>query len=210
MNKTIARTLVVAACLAAPAARAQDWTTYRPDRSLFLLGWSLAQGGSGLENYESGTSTYGMSMEFRSMVRQRFSVGLAFDSNRFDDTKSLETQVLPAGGTISGPTYRYAHEFAIKVTGHGYLMDGPLRPYVGVGLGGDWNYAYVQSADLASTKDNFNFIVTPEVGVTWMAVSGASSVGLNLSVRYNYSTAAVPGASDVQWWSEVIGIVASY
>jgi outer membrane protein len=209
MIKTISRVLVVAACLTATAAQAQ-WTTYRPEQSLFLIGWGLAQGASGLEGYQSGTSLNGMSMEFRSMVKPRMSVGLAFDYNRFSDTKSLETSTRPDGSALSGPTYRYADQFGIKVTGHYYLMDGPLKPYAGLGLGGDWSYAYVQAADLASTKSNFNFIVTPELGITWMAMSGSSSVGLNAAVRYNFTTATVPGATDVQWWSETIGLVVAY
>jgi hypothetical protein len=35
-------------------------------------------------------------------------------------------------------------------------------------------------------------------------------VGVNVAVRYNYSTASFPGGSDAQWISEVIGISVSY
>jgi len=209
MKTTILRALLAAACLAATAPAQAQWSSYRPVKSLFLIGWGLAQPLGDLEDYQTGTSVAGMSLEFRSTVKPRISVGLAFDYNRFEHT-SFETVQKPGNAVLSGPAYRYADQFGIKVTFHGYLLDGPLRPYGGVGIGGDWSYAYVQSADLASTESGFHFLVTPEVGLIWQIVGGGTSVALNVAVRYNYSTASFQNVDNAQWLSEVIGITASY
>jgi hypothetical protein len=179
-------------------------------KSLFLIGWGLAQPIGELQDFQSGTSVAGMSLEFRSAVRPRVSVGLAFDYNRFEKTRTLEVVQQPRDAVVSGATYRYSDQFGIKVTLHGYMLDGPLRPYAGVGIGGDWSYSYLQSADLAWTESGFHFIATPELGLVWVIAEGGTSVALNLAVRYNYSTASFLNVDNAQWLSEVIGITASY
>jgi opacity protein-like surface antigen len=204
------RGLAAAAFLLVASAAHAQWDTYRPDRSLWLIGWGLGQTLGSLSDYQNGTSVAGFSMEFRSIVKPRVSAGLAFDYNRFDRTNSLETVARPGGGTLSAPTYRYADDFGIKATGHYYLADGNLRPYAGLGIGGNWSYAYAQTADLASTDSDFSFLLTPEVGLLFDLAAGKSSVSLNVAFRYNYSTADFGSVKDQQWLSEVIGISVSY
>jgi len=205
---TIVRVLAVAACLGASTAQAQ-WTSYKPDQSIFLVGWGLAQGMDKMSDFQSGTSYEGFGLEFRSMLRQSVSAGLAFDYNRFSQTRSLES-VQRGNGILSGPTYRYTDQFGIKVTGHFYLFEGAFRPYLGAGIGGDWSYAYVQSADLGQTKQGFYFIFAPEVGLMWNAFSGGTSVGINIAVRYNMTNASFQSVNNAQWLSEIIGISAAY
>jgi outer membrane protein W len=207
--KIILRVLVIAACLVATTAQAQ-WTTYRPEKSLMLLGWGLAQPIGNLGDFQSGTSISGFSMEFRSMVKPRLSTGLAFDYNRFTRTNSLETISRPDGATLSAPTFRYSDMFSIKATAHYYLADGALRPYLGAGLGGNWSYAYLQTADLASTDHGFTIIVTPEAGVLVELARGGTNVALNASIRYNFTSSYFFNVARAQWFSEVVGISVSY
>ena len=210
MKTSILRGLAAAAFLFLASTAHAQWDTYRPDRSLWLVGWGLGQTLGNLSDYQTGTSVAGFSMVFRSIVKPRVSVGLAFDYNRFERTNSLETVAQPGGGTLSAPTFRYADDFGIKVTGHYYLRDAGLRPYLGAGSGGNWSYAYGQTADLGSTDTDFSFLLTPEVGLLFDLAKGRSAVSLNLAVRYNYSTADFGKVSDQQWLSEVIGISVSY
>lgn len=209
MKTTVLRALAAVACLSATAAQAQ-WTEYRPDKSLMLVGWGLAQPLGNLTDFQTGTSTAGFAMEFRSMVRPRMSAGLAFDYNRFDRSRSLESRTSPDGSVLSAPTYRYSDQFGIKVTGHYYFTDGGFRPYAGVGLGGNWNYAYLQIADIADYDQGFTFIASPEVGLLWELAAGRTSVALNLAFRYNITTAYFLGVENAQWMSEVLGIAVSY
>ncbi len=212
MKNMIARMVVVGALLAvAGAADAQWYETYRPRESIYIFNYEVSNAvGSFSDKFIDETSWRGFGFEGRSMVRDRLSVGLGFDFNRFSQTHSLITQPAGNGGTISGPVYRYADQFALKALFHMYFSSSALRPYAGVGIGGVWSYAYSQVADLGVSDDGFDFILSPEVGLTWTAAKGASSAGLNLAIRYNYTTADFQKVNDAQSFGVVLGLFTSY
>lgn len=210
MKTVIARVAVVGALLAAGTAHAQ-WESYRPKQSMFMINYEVSSAvGSFSDKFVSDTSWRGMSFESRSMVKDRISAGIGFNFNRFEDKSSFLVQERGNGGTLSGNVYRYADQLAIKGLLHGYLSEGPLQPYLGVGIGGVWSYAYAQSADFAQADDGFDFIVSPEIGLTWTAARGASSVGLNVAFRYNYTTADFFSVKDAQTIQVVAGLFGSY
>ncbi len=212
MRNMIARTVVVGTLLAlAGAADAQWYDTYRPRESLYIFNYEASNAvGSFSDKFVSDTSWRGFGFEGRSMVRDRFSVGLGFDFNRYSQTHSMLTQSAGTGGTISGPVYRYADQFAMKALFHAYLSSGPLRPYLGLGIGGVWTYSYSQIADLSVADDGFDFIVSPEVGLTFTLAKGASSAGVNLAVRYNYTTSDFQQVTDAQSFAVILGLYAGY
>lgn len=210
MKTMIARAAVIGALLAAGTADAQ-WETYKPRQSMMMFNYEMSTAlGSFDDDFVSDTSWRGFSFELRSTVANRLSAGVGFTYNRFDQTYSNLSATTVGGGTLSGPVYRYADQLALKGLLHGYLMEGPLQPYAGVGIGGVWTYAYSQSADLARTDDGFDFIISPEVGLMFTAAKGASSVGLNAALRYNYTTADFHEVSDAQTLAVVVGIFGAY
>jgi hypothetical protein len=211
MKTMIARAAVVGALLAASAADAQGYTTYRPNESMFIFNYEVSSAvGSFSDDFISDTSWRGFSFEGRSMVAPRLSVGLGFNYNRFKQTDSNLTTTTSTGGTLSGPVYRYADQLAVKGLVHGYLMEGPLRPYLGVGIGGVWSYSYSQLADLVSSDDGFDFIVSPEIGLMFTLARGASSLGLNAAFRYNYTTADFGDVDNAQSIAFVVGLFGAY
>ncbi|HET8541140.1 MAG TPA: hypothetical protein VFL83_14795 [Anaeromyxobacter sp.] len=211
MKKTIARAAVVGALLAASAADAQWYETYKPRESLYMFNYEVSSAvGSFSDDFISETSWRGFGFEGRSMIRDNVSVGLGFDFNRYSQEFARITQPTGNGGTISGPVYRYADQFAFKGLGHLYLRPGQLRPYLGLGIGGVWSYSYSQTADLAVADDGFDFIVTPEAGILLTAARGASSAGLNLAVRYTYTTATFQKVSDAQSFAVILGLFVGY
>jgi hypothetical protein len=211
MKTIIARAALVAALLAAGVADAQDYKTYKPSESMFIVNYEIGLPIGDFRDFIDDTSWRGFSFEGRSMVRPKLSVGLGFNWNRYDQTFSL-LSVSPStgGGTLSGPVYRYADALAVKGLLHYYLREGPLRPYLGVGLGGVWTYAYAQTADLARSDNGFDFIASPELGLMWTAAHGASSLGLNLAFRYNFTTADFLSVSNAQTLNFVIGLFGAY
>lgn len=208
--KTILRIAVIGALLAAGSARAQWYDTYKPRESLYMFNYEVSSPTGSFGDYINDTSWRGFGFEGRSMVRDNMSVGLGFDFNRFSQEYALLTQGTTGGGTISGPVYRYADQFAIKGLFHTYLRPGNVRPYLGVGLGGVWSYAYGQTADLARTDNGFDFVASPEVGLLLTAARGQSSAGLNVAFRYNFTTADFNGVSDAQAWQVILGLYAGY
>jgi hypothetical protein len=211
MNDRIARAAVVGALLAAGSAHAQDFETYRPKQTMTMFNYEMSSPlGSFSDDFVSDTSWRGFSFEARSLVAPRISVGIGFNFNRYDQTYDELTLDLDSGGTLSGPVYRYADQLAIKGLLHYYLLEGPIQPYVGAGIGGAWTYAFAQSADIADSDDGFDFIVSPEAGLTFTAARGASSLGLNAALRYNYSTADFLQVDDAQSITVVVGLFGAY
>ncbi len=212
MKSMIVRTVVAGALLAlAGGAKAQWYESYRPHESIYIFNYEISSAvGSFSDNFINAASYRGFGFEGRSMVRDRLSVGLGFDFNRYSQTHSMLSEASGNGGTISGPVYRYADQFAMKALFHYYFGGGALRPYAGVGIGGVWSYSYSQVADLGVADDGFDFILSPEVGLTWTAARGASSVGLNLAVRYNYTTADFQKVTDAQSFAVMLGLFTSY
>jgi hypothetical protein len=212
MKTTIVRAAVIGALLAAGAADAQEFTTYRPKQSMYILNYEVSSPvGSFSDHYVKDTSWRGISFEGRSWMNEMFSAGFGFTFNRYSQTFSNQSQPAGNGGTISGPLYRYADQFALKGLVHAYfLRGGVVEPYVGLGLGGVWTYAYSQVADLAVTDNGFHFIASPEVGLTLTAARGASSLGVNFALRYNYTTADFAKVNDMQTFAIILGFFGAY
>ncbi len=210
MKNMIARALVVGALLAAGSAHAQWYDTYRPRETLYLFNYEVSSAlGSFSDKFVSDTSWRGFGFEGRSMIRPGLSLGLGFDFNRYSQSYSLKTATSGLT-TVSGPLYNYADQFGMKVLVHGYLTTGSLRPYIGGGIGGVWSYSYSQTADLSKSDNGFDFILAPEVGVLWTAARGASSAGVNLAVRYTYTTADFQKVTDAQSLQVVLGLFTGY
>jgi outer membrane protein len=217
--KTIFRSaaLLVLALLAMPAQAGDNFTFdpmdsggYRPDRSVWTINWEIAQPVGDFSNYVDRTSLSGFSLESRSMVRRNMSAGISFSYNRFDQTFPAYQQVTGAS-TVTGPLYRYTDMFGVRALGHYYFLEGQmLQPYIGGGIGGLWAYGYQQVADFSKTKSSFNFVISPEVGTMIQLARGATNMGLNLAVRYTYTTAAMGSTKDDQTFSGIVGFMWSY
>jgi outer membrane protein W len=216
--KTLIRNAALAllALLAVPA-RAEDFVfdpmdsgTYRPDKSIWTMNWEIAQPIGDFTNYIDQTSLSGFSLESRSMVRNNLSAGISFSYNRFDQTYP-NLQQTTGTTTVTGPVFRYADMFAVRVLGHYYFLQGKMiQPYLGGGIGGVWTYGYQQVTDFSNTQSNFDFIISPEVGAMITLARGATNMGLNLAVRYTYTTANFGSTKDAQTFSGVVGLMWSY
>ena len=99
MKTMIARVAVIGTLLAvAGAADAQFYETYRPKESIYLFNYEVSNAlGTFSDKFISETSWRGFGFEGRSMVRDRISVGLGFDFNRYSQTHSMVTQAAGSG-----------------------------------------------------------------------------------------------------------------
>lgn len=215
MKSRFAFLAVVSTLLLAGTAQAADsgaWVStgsYRPKETLVLVNWEISQPLGSFNDYIDTLSLRGFSTEIRSFVRENVSAGVSFSFNRFEKTyDNFSTPI--TNGNASGPLFRYADMFAIRALAHYYLARGPLMPYIGFGIGGDWAYGYQQIADLSSSQNDFNFIVSPEVGLVYNFATGGTNVGLNLGFRYTYTTATIGTVDNAQWLSGIVGLAWSY
>jgi opacity protein-like surface antigen len=220
MKIHLVRAVLAVVLLCGATAEAQ----YTPRRSiqgfeqgetLFALNYEISAPIGDFKNYLSNWSFRGFSGEGRYMATNRLSFGASFSWNRWEQTNTNANVAINSSGfsgSITGPLYRYADMFAVRALAHYYLMEGPIQPYLGVGIGGVWSYSYQQVVDLSNSKNEFNFIVDPEVGVLWEVMSGPTSLAVNLALRYTFTTAPlVNGGKNAQWLTlPVIGLAWSY
>jgi hypothetical protein len=216
--KTTIRSAALALLLLAGTARAgdnfnfdpMDSGSYRPDRSIHSFNWEIAAPIVSFSDYIDRTSLTGFSFESRSMLGRNYSAGISFSYNRFAQTDPSYQQVT-ATSTVTGPLYKYADFFAVRALAHYYFLEGSMvQPYLGGGVGGAWAYGYQQMADFSKTKSSFNFIISPEVGAMIPLARGATNIGLNLAVRYTYTTANMGSSKHDQTISGVAGLMWSY
>jgi outer membrane protein W len=144
------------------------------------------------------------------MLGRNYSAGISFSYNRFAQTDPSYQQV-SGTSTVTGPRYSYADFFAVRALAHYYFLEGSMvQPYVGGGIGGTWAYGYQQMADFTKTKSSFNVILSPEVGAMIHLARGATNIGLNLAVRYTYTTANMGSSRHDQTVSGIAGLMWSY
>jgi|SRR5215470_11592895 len=215
MNRAYATAALAALVLAALPASAQSsgWTEYRPSKTLFTLGYQISQPIGNLHDYIGSTSFRGFSFDWRSILGRSFSAGLRFNWNRWNDSQSNVTQTTGTNGTLSGPVFHYADQFAIQAIGHYYFDTGPesmFLPFLGIGLGGVWSNSYQQTIDLGNSQNGFYFITTPELGLLVNFARGRTAVALHASVLYNFTTASFRNVSNAQAITETIGLTFSY
>ncbi len=211
MKNTFAHLAALCLLLAGATARAQNLSeSYHSPKSLYLVNWEITQPtGKFGSDYIDELSLRGVSVEGRYFLRHNVSLGLSFSWNRFVQTHDNASMPIN-NGTATGPVFRDLSMFAIRGIGHFYLLNGPLRPYVGAGIGGSWDYAYQQTADLSRHQSNFDFIVSPEVGLIYNFPAMGGSLGLNGAIRYTYTTATVGNVKDTEAWAAIIGLTFGY
>ena len=219
MKTNLVRVVVASMLLFGAVAQAQ-WGTgsegLRQSQTIWALNWEVAGPIGDFKNYVSDWSLRGFSLEGRYLVTEKISVGGSFSFNRWEQTYNQISVPIPGltglNGIASGPVYRYADMFALRALVHYYLgqLGDRFQPYLGAGIGGVWDYSYQQIADLSYTQNNFNFIVSPELGVIITLASGSTSLGINFAFRYTFTTANPGRTSNAQTIGPIIGLAWYY
>lgn len=214
---TRALTLLAVLCSSAPALaqvvpgsvrfepRERDRDFRRYD-TIWNFTYELGGALGSFNEYISAVSPVGFNLEGRSKVHKRFSVGLAFGYNRYSQTSDLATVPLDNGGTASGPLYRYAHFLSPRITTHYYFLDQAVQPYVGVGVGATWSYAYQRTADLERGDSGFHFATHAEAGLYWSLALSDSRLALTAAVRYTFTTVSFAQVQNAMMLSGLLGV----
>ena len=153
--------------------------------NLGALSWEISFPAG--NNYLTESSLAGGRVEFRKMINPRFSAGLAFSWNSFDQYVGKQTYKTPSGFLVTTDMVREIYTAPITAIGHYYPEVGSkmFKPYVGVGLGAQYAEQNAYFNIYQITNDNWGFVVRPEIGVL---VEFNHSVGALLTLSYNYST----------------------
>lgn len=138
-------------------------------------------------NFLSKSSPAGGRLEFRRMVNQNFSAGLAFSWNSFSEYFSTRTYKNDQGVAVTTDMVREIYTAPITAIFHYYptLSNRMVKPYVGLGIGGQYAEQNVYFNIYEINSNDWGFVVRPEIGTL---VRFTPSWAALLTFSYNYST----------------------
>jgi outer membrane protein W len=154
--------------------------------------------------YLTESSLSGWRLEYRRMIKENLSIGVAASWNAFNETLPTKTYSSPGGATaITTDMIRQVYTVPITLITHYYFATSMklLQPFLGIGLGGQYaeNNTYFNIYQL--TENNWGFVARPELGATIHFGQNSPLKGL-FSAGYNWSTNKNEGF-DIDNWSHL-------
>jgi len=182
MKKLYITILLVIGLLSQSNAQSTYWS----------VNWDLTSGLGDTNDFIGNISLRGLSVEGRYFINEKLTVGgfLAWKTMYEETDKDNEIDIEIDGntGTISGTQRRYLNIYPILVNSHYYFKSGGVTPYAGIGIGGAYIEQQIDIGLRSIYSDSFGFSAQPEVGV--FIPVGISSTGINLALRYLYTSQA--------------------
>ncbi len=170
--------------------------------TLVSLTWEIGVPAGTLPSFVDATSARGGQLEVRMGVARHLSLGLATSFNWFSQNDAQKSLDFP-NATVTGPVYDRVQIFTLRLTGHWYLTDGPLQPYIGAGAGGAHDDVYRFVGDLATSSSDFSATIDPQFGLLWTLGPG---LALHFQVRWQYTFARFANVKNAQWVGAQVGV----
>ena len=164
----------------AGSAIAQDFD------NIFYVSWNTSKPLSST-NWVDGSSSKGIKVGYRKLISDRFSAGVDFTWNVFDQYSPTTTFESPTGA-VTTDYFTYLYSYGLSATGQYYLPVNTKRvmPYVGLGLGVSRNkYALFYNV-YTESDDSWGFQASPEVGLLFPF---GGKIGAIVGAHYDFSTA---------------------
>lgn len=139
-------------------------------------------------DYLSSASLAGANLDFRHFINNKFSLGVAWHWNTFEEYLSPRVFENPEGSrAIFTDAVPQVYVMPMLLKGH-YYFDGAknLKPYAGLGVGAQYARQQVYYNIFVSQVDNWGFAARPEVGLMYKFNNATG--GLHFNVGYNYAT----------------------
>lgn len=155
----------------------------------FYAGWNYNVPLSNKEWLDSPTG-YGGMAGYRFMVREaELSIGI--DVNWATYQQYEPTTTFPRdNGAITTDYFKFVDTYGAVVSAQYYFHPGESEfvfPYVGLGVGANYNNYSLQYNIYLDEYDGFGFLARPEAGVV-VRFSERKSIGAIAAVHYDYST----------------------
>jgi opacity protein-like surface antigen len=175
--------IIILFCLVAVAGHAQ--------RNYLFVSLDISKPST--PDFVNETSANGIKLGYRFFVSDRFSVGIDFNRNTFDQYEPKAT-FDTGNGHLTTDYFTYIYSFGIAASGqYNFNVKDKFFPYVGLGLGA-LNNEYMIYYNIYSEGDrDWGFLVRPEAGII---AKLSRTVGAFAAVTYDYTTAK----------SEVLGL----
>lgn len=203
MKRVLHRALLAAA-LAAPAAASPAGYAENPYQlpTLVSVAWEATAPRGELRDFVDRSTFRGGELEIGFGVARHLSLGFAGSWGWISQRSSSGTLQLP-DGAISGPSYRRAQLTELRGTAHWYLTNGPVQPYVGLGLGGGRHETYAAVADVVRTSSGWHAAGEPRAGFLWTVRPGLAVI---VQGRYVVTNARIGDAKNARWLAFELGL----
>ncbi|HRH69464.1 MAG TPA: hypothetical protein PLB89_08170 [Flavobacteriales bacterium] len=135
-----------------------------------------------LQSYIEKTSWRGINIGYRHLIDGEIAVGVDLSTQVFYEQKDYDTYTRGTA-SLTGTQYRYSWNTPMTAHIDYVLGEGKdLRPFIGMGLGALYSYRVTDFGLYRITQDPWQFIMVPEVGVTYYMSAGSA---LFVSAKYN-------------------------
>jgi hypothetical protein len=157
--------------------------------SFFYVNWDYNIPLSNTNWIDKG-SAKGAKVGYRGMIGDgKFSAGVDFNWSSFNAYQPLIVIENPTGA-LSTDYFKYVYTYGATVSGQYYLKkkeDSPVSPYVGLGLGANYNEYIIYYNIYQDSDKKWGFLARPEAGVL-VQFGRRRSVGAMAAVHYDFST----------------------
>ncbi|QZT37490.1 outer membrane beta-barrel protein [Halosquirtibacter xylanolyticus] len=166
--------------------------------SLFIVNYNMGFATGEIQDFTQTNSFRGTSIEYRTFVSNKLSVGFSGDFQNFYDAKGKETMEYK-DIVLTGNAYNWVYTSSLMGTFHYYLKNpstSKLVPYIGIGAGGVYTSYEKTLGGVDFQADNWQFGIAPEIGIM---LKLNSHLFFNGSARYNYTIENNNMASQEYW-----------
>jgi len=139
-------------------------------------------------NYLNSASLAGANLDFRHFINNKFSLGVAWHWNTFEEYLSPRVFENPEGSrAIFTDAVPQVYVMPMLLKAHYYFDGGKnMKPYAGLGLGAQYARQQVFYNIFVTDVHNWGFAARPEVGLMYKFDNATG--GLHFNVGYNYAT----------------------
>ena len=154
---------------------------------MYFLNWSVNQPLSNTD-FVGNASTRGGRLGYQEMINEKFSGGLDISWATYDDYIERQTY-FSNNGAITTDYFKYVESYAATVTfNYFFFTEKKLMPYVGIGLGANYNSYKLYYNVFSSSEGGWGFLSRPQAGA-WLRLGKRTPWGLHASTHFDFSTA---------------------
>lgn len=151
------------------------------------------------------TSYRGFNASILYNFNERFSLGFGTGFNDFYE-KFPRRLYKTEDGEVSAVRSISVQVIPLLVKGrYNLISDGAVRPFVGVGVGGNIISYDEYLGIFANTKTSFSFAAQPEAGI-YIPFSKSGSTGLTLGANFSYLPFKYGEVKNLNNWGAFVGI----
>ena len=157
-------------------------------KNAFGFSWEINMPSN--NGYLDKTSYAGGKVEYRHLLKYKnVSVGLAINWATYEQHIPRQTfQGSDGNSAVTSDFVAQVYQLPFTATAHYYFQEGkPLRPYVGIALGGQYMEQSLYYNVYISENKNWGFVARPELGAIYKP-KNARTWGILGALNYSYAT----------------------